>query len=377
MKKFILILMMSLTSSMFGYYTTDGFIDFLLHTNQFRARLDRVGFKLEVNGFHVTAGITGANGGLLLQSAKDNPFLEEGTNSIVFQPNAIVGFGYKTSIIGAGLGYQFNYTEDYQIHTPLFTMYALDNNIRFNIPVNIGVGTRKLENQMGISTAPEFRYYFNLPFLSHIRLYGRYGQYEDKNNTDVKSSSFGVAARIYFKADLGNIVIEPIIRLHYDQAIDGYNFDVTAQNKSAIGALNSFSGIYSDDLSLIKSAYNVEILEPYRVGITLPVGFSAGNDFIWIYIEPAISFSMISGKDMYESNQNSPVLLKKRNGPFYSLAYIMYGEFYMRPTPALEWYTEVQTGGVSVGGFVRSPGTTEFVFNASTGLTWYFDLPNK
>ncbi|MEI0485358.1 cell surface protein [Brachyspira intermedia] len=376
MKKFILILMMFVTSSMFGYYTTDGFIDFLVDTNQFRARLDRVGFKLAVNNFHIAAGLTGANGGLLLQSSKENPFLEEGTNTIVFQPNAIVGFGYKTPIIGVGVGYQFNYTEDYQIHTPLFTMYALDNDIRFNIPIDIGVGARKLENQMGISTAPEFRYYFNLPFLSHIRVYGRYGQYEDKNFSDVKSSSFGLAARIYFKAELENIVIEPIIRINYDQAIKGYNFDVTAQNRSSIGGIDSYSGTYSDDLSLIKSTYGVAILEPYRVGISLPVGFSAGNDFIWIYLEPAISFSMIGGKDMYESNQNSPVLVKKRSDPFYSIAYIMYGEFYMHPTPALEWYTEIQTGGVSVGGFTRNAGKTEMVFNASTGLTWYFNLPN-
>lgn len=79
---------------------------------------------------------------------------------------------------------------------------------------------------------------------------------------------------------------------------------------------------------------------------------------------------------MYESNQNSPVLVKKRSDPFYSIAYIMYGEFYMHPTPALEWYTEIQTGGVSVGGFTRNAGKTEMVFNASTGLTWYFNLPN-
>lgn len=382
MKKYIslLFLIFSLsTSYVFGYYNYDDFIDFLVHSNQFRARLDRLGFKLETTGVHITAGFAGFGGGNIISSSTANKYATNGTDAFKFTPSPIVGVGYKMPVFGIGAGYQYTYDEKYQIHTPVITMTALDDNIRLSVPVSVGIGYKENTNWMGISTVAEARYYFNLPFMSHLRLYVKYGEYNNRTLQDAKKSSFGLAARLYFRVELDDLLIEPIIRVHYDQAIEknNDNFEITAQNRGGFSTSIDYKNQNPNDLALIRNAYFFKIDQPYRIGVALPVGFTAGNDFITMYIEPALSFSVISGKRIYDSNFNGISEGKTRTAPFYSFSYLVYGEFYVKPIPSLEWYTELQTGGVSVGGFNRANGITEFVFNATTGLTWYFNLPNN
>ena len=67
MKKIFLLLLIC-AASVFGYYDSDDFIDFLVHSNQFRARLNALGFKLEASSVHVTAGITSPTAGKIFDN---------------------------------------------------------------------------------------------------------------------------------------------------------------------------------------------------------------------------------------------------------------------------------------------------------------------
>lgn len=389
MKKIFLLLLICV-ASVFGYYDSDDFIDFLVHSNQFRARLNALGFKLEASSVHVTAGITSPTAGKIFDNLYSMNSAEtaakNGTDlqKYFFYPKAIVGVGYKTPIIGVGVGYEFAYSDpSYQVHTPILTATALNDSIRINVPVHIGVGSKEKNGEMGISTPIEIRYYLGLPFMSQIRLNIRYGEY--KNNANAKKQSFGLAARIYFRAETEDVLIEPFIRLQYDQALKtkdengkewaGENFDITAFNQGATPSAGGIdkNGWATSDLNLLMSlGYKLD--DPYRFSVALPVGFTSSSEFIHLYLEPSLSFNMIGGSRIYKSNQNNSDLIRERNELFYTVGYCVYGEIYLKPTKSLEWYTEIQTGGASVVGSFAKGSASEFILNASTGITWYFNL---
>ena len=390
MKKIFLLLLIC-AASVFGYYDSDDFIDFLIHSNQFRARLNALGFKLEANNVHVTAGLRNPTGGKILNNFYSSTDYDNNSyEKISFIPKAIVGVGYKTPIIGVGLGYEFFYSSsEYQVHTPILTATAFNDSFRISAPVHVGVGikgTRK--GEMSISTPIELRYYMNLPFMSHIRLIVKYGEYNRDGKAagltfdKSKSSSIGLATRIYFRVETEDVLIEPIIRLQYDQTLNsvvdgvktpGIYYDVTAFNRGEIDKGIDYKDNPVDDLGMI-SKLSWAIDNPYRVGVAFPVGFTAGNEHFSVYLEPSISFNIISGSRIYKSNQNNPDLVTLRPEPFYTFGYFIYGEFYLKPTKSLEWYTEIQTGGSSVVGGLQKASQSEFVLNASTGITWYFSL---
>ncbi|WP_297285011.1 cell surface protein [uncultured Brachyspira sp.] len=391
MKKYIALLFLMLsvsTSYVFGYYNYDDFIDFLVHSNQFRARLDKLGFKLEANNVHVAAGLTSITAGKIFNNLYSMTDMETSQNNgtelqkYFFIPKAVAGIGYKTSMVGVGLGYEFAYSDpSYQVHTPILTATVLNDNIRINVPVSIGIGSKEKDGEMGISTPIELRYYMNLPFMSNIRLYAKYGEY--KNNANAKRKSFGIATRIYFRVETEDVLIEPIIRLQYDQALKtkdengktwaGENFDITAFNRAAFSTGRDYRGYVADDLGLLQTlGYKIE--DPYRFSVAVPVGFTSSSDTISLYLEPSLSFNMIGGSRIYKSNQNNSDLIKLRKDLFYTVGYLVYGEIYLKPTKSLEWYTEIQTGGATVIGSFNKGSVSEFVLNASTGITWYFSL---
>ena len=104
----------------------------------------------------------------------------------------------------------------------------------------------------------------------------------------------------------------------------------------------------------------------------MPVGFRAKSldENISFYLEPALSFTMINAKNIYESSFSE----NRRTTPFMSLGYVVYGEIYIRPVKSLEWYIEVQAGGTSrvAETMKNSWGNTQLVFNGSTGFHYYF-----
>ena len=418
MKKIILLLLIFCTSA-FGYYSSEAFIDLLVQPNQLRVRTDRVGVLFGNENIRAAIGLTGANSlsGIIVHNVTEFEYLNNSKKGLdQFVPAALAGIGYQMGIFGIGLGYEFKWkSPTYMVHTPVLSMTALDNTFRINIPVSIGVGQKSyyhpdresLKGTMVISTGIEARYYFNT-ILNHLRFYFNYGNSTIKeiNNpsTNFTQQSVGFQLRAYFNYDLSDYKITPIIRFQFDTALatryknidKSYkivdNYFITAKGFSPTGGsiteghygstgananLNS-GGLAGGYIASIPNTYYAE--EPYRIGIALPVGFRTVSESgtIELYVEPALSLTIVNAKRIYSFSQAMQGLESlteeyRRKSPFYTFGYVVYGELYIRPRPRLEWYTEIQTGGATVAGeLANTSGTTSLIFNASTGITWYF-----
>ncbi|TXJ16430.1 cell surface protein [Brachyspira aalborgi] len=418
MKKIILPLLIFCTSA-FGYYSSEAFIDLLVQPNQLRVRTDRVGVLFGNENIRAAIGLTGANSlsGIIVHNVTEFEYLNNSKKGLdQFVPAALAGIGYKMGIFGIGLGYEFKWkSPTYMVHTPVLSMTALDNTFRINIPVSVGVGQKSyyhpdresLKGTMVISTGIEARYYFNT-ILNHLRFYFNYGNSTIKeiNNpsTNFTQQSVGFQLRAYFNYDLSDYKITPIIRFQFDTALatryknidKSYkivdNYFITAKGFSPTGGsiteghygstgananLNS-GGLAGGYIASIPNTYYAE--EPYRIGIALPVGFRTVSESgtIELYVEPALSLTIVNAKRIYSFSQAMQGLESlteeyRRKSPFYTFGYVVYGELYIRPRPRLEWYTEIQTGGATVAGeLANTSGTTSLIFNASTGITWYF-----
>ena len=193
------------------------------------------------------------------------------------------------------------------------------------------------------------------------------------------------------------MLINPIIRIQYDQALATSikggsinkrvvfdNFYITAKgftpfwstigpgaSSGGHGNADTGNGIQGGYIASIPESGTFYATEPYRIGIALPVGFTATSqdENIHFYLEPALSFTMINAKHIYTSYaDNSP----ERKTPFMALGYVVYGELYIRPVKNLEWYFELQTGGVTIADSLKNLASTSMVLNANTGLTYYF-----
>jgi putative variable surface protein, vspH len=295
-------------------------------------------------------------------------------------------------------------------------MTALDNNFRVNIPISVGVGQQSyykkndsLKGTIVVSTAFEGRYYFNTKYFSHLRLYFGYGNatIEEVNDSSIyfTQESVGFQLRAYFNYDFSsyNMKLTPIIRLQFDKALETRynnmdestdivdNYYITAKGfapsgGARIGGVSVSSGANADlNNGSLKGGYIASIpnpniyyaKEPYRIGIAFPIGFRAMNESktIEVYVEPALSFTIVNAKDIYSYQGVQTGSYEKRRSSFYTFGYVVYGELYIRPIPQLEWYTELQTGGATVAGDLAntsSGGSTSIILNASTGITWYF-----
>lgn len=165
MKKIILImLMISCSVKLFGYYSSENFIDFLVHSNQVRVRTDRLGVLAGPSNVRVAVGLTSANS--LADFIIDNLENSKLTNAVWrFTPSVLAGVGYDSDLFGIGVGYEYTWKNDsYMIHTPVITATALNDSFRINIPVSIGLGYKSslvdtdLRGTRVISTAVEARY---------------------------------------------------------------------------------------------------------------------------------------------------------------------------------------------------------------------------
>lgn len=391
-------------SNLYGYYSSETFIDFLVHSNQLRVRTDRLGVLHGPDYLRVAVGFTSANS--LSDYIFHNINVVNQTNAInMLVPSVLAGIGYEGGFWGIGFGYEYTYKNDaYMIHTPVITVTALDDDFRINVPVQIGIGSKSkkevtdLRGSMVISTGIEARYYIRRSVFSHLRLYLNYGNLHIENVLDksqnIKQQSVGFQARLYFQVETDTVLIEPIIRFQYDQALTTKvsssidrrtvydNFNITAKGFTPywpqIGPGSSAGGHGNPDTgagiqggliaSIPESFY---ALEPYRIGVALPVGFTATSqdENIHFYLEPALSFTMISAKHIYTSYMdNAP----ERKTPFMALGYVVYGELYIRPVKNLEWYFELQTGGVTIADDMKNLKETDMVLNANTGITYYF-----
>ncbi|MCZ9934141.1 variable surface protein VspJ [Brachyspira hyodysenteriae] len=404
---FILAALLITAYSAFSYTVVEDFNDFLVDENQLRIRLDRFGVLAGTENLRFMVGVSGETAGVLFDNLDNG--VKGGINK--FRPAAIAGFGYKTESFGIGAGYQFQYISgSWQAHTPIITATALNDNLRINIPVTIGVGSGDVnDGDMAVSTDIRVEYYTGNDIFSRIRVNLQYGMYSMKANDnrvlsmnipghgstttfgfpkDTTAHSIGIDVRGYFIAATDPVLIEPQIRLVYKASLkdfegpsytrgekgsSGFGF-YQADASSPVGAIGSYDST-SHNLPLETGGTitiggtDYYITKPQFIGVSVPVGFSAGNDFINLYLEPALSFSMITGGINAGIGSMKPVRIPP---VFYSVGYMVYGELYITPIPNLEWYFEAQIGGATTVDNIGNSADNGLAFNGSTGITWKF-----
>ena len=408
MKKLLIILLFTLIPiSLFGFYG-DGsgrsFIDFLMDKDQLRARTDQIGFLYGTEHIRVAFGVTGNTTGVIL----DNWTNDSSTNnklSSYFRPSVAVAVGYKSDLISVGGAYQFKYIDsNYMVHTPALMLTAMDNTLRFNIPVAIGVGNNFIKNTFIVSTAVEARYYLHkfIDYFSQLRLYFYYGYARmsyakivssaakgvDPNSKAIykDQTSIGIDLRAYFNfpTDKG-VSIEPYLRVLYSAALDTvenlggvlnrnkgenfnitpYGFDYTSLSFDVTGTEKLSGGYIASVPGIPNPQGRVPISGIYRIGIALPLGLRASNDFVSLYVEPSLAVTIFGGK--------ISLLGVERKGFFYTFGYVVYSELTVTPVKYLELFLELQTGGASrLGGDLYGAGATTMILNASSGIAWYF-----
>ena len=369
-KKYFLTAIAILTiasAQVFAMYGVDtDWIDFLTDDNQFRARLETLGFVLGNDTIKGTFGFDNGAG---------EPFgalFSDEIKSPGWIPNTSFGIGYTSSLISVGLGYTLSFGQKFSKyngsanpktvvatgHTPVLVLNALDNAFRMAIPIQIGIVNDKLadgtkQNLTAVKLNSEFRYYMGMDILTQIRLYLNYG-YNSIKNGDAKSKyeTLGFDFRLYFGATVEEVELEPFIKIAYYTGLNknlpsaSLNFDVMEELKA--------SDISSEFQYAGQSLYGTNSFDKTAWQLTLmpALGLSAGSDIVSLYLEPSLGLEITGAQLNGEKD-------------IYSFAWNVYGEISITPIQNLEWYFEAELGD--------NAEETEKVlnFNATTGITWY------
>ena len=361
MKKIFLttIALLSMASAtIFGMYGVEsGWIDFLTHGNQFRARMQQLGFTLGNDTIKGTFGF-------------DNPYsfgdmLQVPANGDgKFIPNMSMGIGYTSSAIGIGVGYTMSFGDKVQKfngkatskgqlqlgHTPVLVLNALDNALRIAVPIQVyqtsdKTPVREYKNT-AVSMDAQIRYYTGLDMLPQIRLYLRFGHYDTENKvanvtTKSKAETFGFDFRLWFGSMVEEVALQPIVKIQFNTAL-GKNHEETGIQ--AINILKSSKGIYTHDA--LKNDKN-----PYTLNIIPALGISASSDIVSLYLEPSLGLKITGSQ--YKNVKEA-----------YDLGYGVYGEIYITPVKNVEWYFEASIDNLDAN-------TKGVSFAGSTGITWY------
>ena len=402
MKKIFLTTMALLTmasASAFGMYGVDSdWITFLTDGNQFRARLEQLGFTLGNDMIKGTFGFdnpysfgdmlqtyTGtANGGALLGEMADTQYAK-------FIPNISMGIGYTSSLIGVGVGYSISFGDVVRKyngkvdgkasvllgHTPVLVLNALDNALRIAVPIQVVAFSDKYEGGdttkfTAVSMDAQIRYYTGLDFLPQIRLYLRYGNYNTEEKTgDVttkeKAETFGFDFRLWFGSMVEEVALNPIIKVRFNTAL-GKN-----HTETRIQAISILKDVANKTPSILGENATKYDKNPYELAITPALGLTANSDIVSLYLEPSLGLKVngASSKNVKDT---------------ISLGYGVYGEIYVTPIKNLQWYFEAEIGNLnsSVSGTATDTATgaeydlsgsatsSKYLgFNASTGITWY------
>ena len=371
MKKIFLtaIALLTMATSVFGMYGVDtDWINFLTHGNQFRARLDQLGFTLGNDtikgtfGFDNNTGYGGTYGALLNKAT--------GGDNYNWIPSISMGIGYTSSVIGIGVGYnatlgprQAKYngkdtqkTVQEAAHTPVLVLNAMDNAFRMAIPIQVYVdkdkGTGWKTDTTAVSFDAQFRYYTGLEMLPQVRLYLRYGNVAYNNeDSGVKTKgknyeSFGFDFRIYFGATVEEVALQPFVKLVYNGAL-GYT------GYTRVEAVKYMKGQYTDTVGYTATP-------KWDLKLMPALGLTANSDIVSLYLEPSIGLSVEQKGSATQKNVKE----------VYDLAYAVYAEIYITPLKNLEWYFEADVGNVAGTGETHSV-TKGLAFAGTTGITWY------
>ena len=373
MKKIFLttITLLSMASaSVFGMYGVDtDWIFFLTHGNQFRARLDQLGFTLGNDtikgtfGFDNNAGYGGVYGSLFSTA--------DGID--YFNPTISMGLGYTSSLISVGVGYnatigsqrwtKYNGKAEGKkteavAHTPVLVLNAMDNAFRMAIPIQVVNLADKRENGdksrfTAVSLDAQFRYYTGLDFLPQIRLYLRYGNYgyeATEGGTKDKGTfaeTFGFDFRLWFGSMVEEVAINPIIKIQYNGALGKQHNQTRIQAANLVSAATTI-GSSGYTPMWAKGAWDLKLIPA--------LGITANSDIVSLYVEPSLGFQINQKGSATDKNAKE----------LYSLYYGAYAEIYITPLKNLEWYFEVD---------LNNGGTTAdqsaITFAGTTGITWY------
>ena len=402
MKKILLttVALLSMASAqVFGMYGVDSdWIDFLTHGNQFRARLEQLGFTL---GNDTIKGTFGFDSPSMLGAILQTKYEMNGNTAVAntpqradFIPNISAGIGYTSSLIGIGVGYTISIADQWRgvdgkahqqaAHTPTLVLNALDNNLRIAIPIQV-FHTTKLQgtaygtpfdasaeaNQSpttnsitAVSLDAQFRYYTGLEALPQVRLYIRYGMASSEQKyagTDAdgnattetlknKFDSFGFDFRLFFGSMVEEVALQPLFRVRFDTALDNYlgNYGITAVDV-ARNTANYNLLTFADAPTYTASRYRLLILGG--------LGLTANSDIVSLFLRPELGLK-VNGT----GNKDAKV--------DFGLGWNVYAEIYITPIKNLEWYFEFNLGNDSPSYVVNDKSLTIYPA-VSTGITWY------
>ena len=371
------------SASVFGMYGVDtDWIFFLTHGNQFRARLDQLGFTLGNDtikgtfGFDNNAGYGGVYGSLLSPAEVTNKIYYD------FNPSISMGLGYTSSLISVGVGYsvtlgprvnKYNGKADTKLvqqaaHTPVLVLNAMDNAFRMAIPIQVYVLNDKTPTgDMSInvvSVDSQFRYYTGLDMLPQIRLYLRYGggNYKNETQTAKIGESFGFDFRLYFGSMVEEVALQPLVRLAYDGALGNYHANTRIQ------AVKAMDGAYST-VSYGGGVWNLQLMTG--------LGLTANSDIVSLYLEPQLGLQVTRKAPTTSPDAGgaggapAPASIASDS---YGLAYNVYAEIYITPLKNLEWYFEASIGNTHSHNTANQNAVVSgkgLEFAGTTGITWY------
>lgn len=352
------------SASVFGMYGVDtDWITFLTDGNQFKARLETLGFTL---GNDMIKGTFGFDNPYSFGDMLQVPANGDGK----FIPNMSMGIGYTSSAIGIGVGYTMSFGDKVPIykgkvtpknqlqlgHTPVLVLNALDNALRIAVPIQVYHKSDKLVGDISdkvtaVSMDAQIRYYTGLDMLPQIRLYLRFGHYDTEYKvanitTKTKAESFGFDFRLFFGAMVEEVALQPIVKIQFNTAL-GKN-----HNTTRIQAINILRGSQTVN-GVLKNDKN-----PYTLNIIPALGISANSDIVSLYLEPSLGLKITgsASKNVKEA---------------YDLGYGVYGEIYITPVKNVEWYFEAELGNIAVSDGETLDLGKGLGFNAATGITWY------
>ena len=361
------------SASVFGMYGVDtDWIFFLTHGNQFRARLDQLGFTLGNDtikgtfGFDNNADFGGVYGSLLSENS-EYPAQGRGFN-YDFKPSISMGLGYTSSLISVGVGYSVTLgprvpmnkgKADTKLvqqaaHTPVLVLNAMDNAFRMAIPIQVyalnykdAAGVKNSINAVSVDS--QFRYYTGLDMLPQIRLYLRYGggNYKIGTETQKIGETFGFDFRLYFGSMVEEVALQPYVKLVYNGALGKYHNTTRIEAVKVMNSDNISSGNYTvpANLYLTKGAWDLNLVAG--------LGLTANSDIVSLYLEPTLGLKV--------TQEGS---IDKNAKEIYDLGYGVYAEIYITPLKNLEWYFEASIGNVDTT-------TKGLAFAGTTGITWY------
>ncbi|KLI50788.1 cell surface protein [Brachyspira hyodysenteriae] len=367
MKKVLLTAMALLTiasASAFGMYGRgDSWINFLVHGNQFRARMDQLGFVLGNGTIKGTVGFRaeGVNWGNILSG---------NTGDVKLDSTISAGIGYTSEAFGIGLGYNYTFANDsinggyIGVHTPVLMINALNNNLRISIPIQVAVKDYDYSSAKETYTGVAFdniqlRYFTGIDAFNAIRLYFYYRNSSVKeNDSDLSevSETFGFQARFYFlNTQIGNVTVNPYLKVAYNTALQGSHVgDYTAETFA--------SPIVNNGTTKFKQSDMYEA-NAYNVTAAAVLGITANSDIVTLYVEPSLGYTA-----SYEGKLKGALVDPKVN---HKLVWGAYTELYITPVKDLEWYFEMDINNSN-----SKRNSVPVNFATSTGITWYLPALN-